>query len=112
MSEVYYGEGILLENNAIEGNAVTTAFASEEGGNYIPDKEYINAGLEWNDDIHAWFYNGKFVADLYDNGGIYTCDTKSDNDVTYIEVIRNKRGAIENINEISKEKLQELILGN
>ena len=99
------------DNNAVfgtkEGEA-TTVFSGYT--NNIPDKEYVKAGIEWNRKNNAWFYDGKLVAALYDhNGGIYTCDIKADESVTYLEVMRNKKGAIEEVHEVTKDKIEELI---
>ena len=99
------------DNNAVfgtkEGEA-TTVFSGYT--NNIPDKEYVKAGIEWNRTNNAWFYDGKLVAALYDhNGGIYTCDIKADESVTYLEVMRNKKGAIEEVHEVTKDKIEELI---
>lgn len=98
-----------IKGEAIKGEA-TTVFSGNS--NNIPDKEYVSAGIEWNRTNNAWFYNGKLVAALYDhNGGIYTCDikTKSREGVTYIEVMRNKNGAIKEVHEVTKDKIEELI---
>lgn len=99
------------DNNAVfgtkEGEA-TTVFSGYT--NNIPDKEYVKAGIEWNRTNNAWFYDGKLVAALYDhNGGIYTCDIKAGENVTYLEVMRNKKGAIEEVHEVTKDKIEELI---
>lgn len=99
------------DNNAVfgtkEGEA-TTVFSGYT--NNIPDKEYVKAGIEWNRKNNAWFYDGKLVAALYDhNGGIYTCDIKAGESVTYLEVMRNKKGAIEEVHEVTKDKIEELI---
>lgn len=99
------------DNNAVfetkEGEA-TTVFSGYT--NNIPDKEYVKAGIEWNRTNNAWFYDGKLVAALYDhNGGIYTCDIKAGESVTYLEVMRNKKGAIEEVHEVTKDKIEELI---
>lgn len=99
------------DNNAVfgtkEGEA-TTVFSGYT--NNIPDKEYVKAGIEWNRTNNAWFYDGKLVVALYDhNGGIYTCDIKAGENVTYLEVMRNKKGAIEEVHEVTKDKIEELI---
>lgn len=98
-----------------DGNAVfeaeeatTTVFS--DNLNSLPDKEYVNAGIEWDQTNNAWFYGGKLVAALYDhNGGIYTCDIKTGESVTYLEVMRNKEGDIGNVREVTKAKIEELI---
>lgn len=99
------------DNNAVFGTKkgeATTVFSGYT--NNIPDKEYVKAGIEWNRTNNAWFYDGKLVAALYDhNGGIYTCDIKAGESVTYLEVMRNKRGAIEEVHEVTKDKIEELI---
>lgn len=99
------------DNNVVFGTKkgeATTVFSGYT--NNIPDKEYVKAGIEWNRKNNAWFYDGKLVAALYDhNGGIYTCDIKADESVTYLEVMRNKKGAIEEVHEVTKDKIEELI---
>ena len=99
------------DNNAVFGTKkgeATTVFSGYT--NNIPDKEYVKAGIEWNRTNNAWFYDGKLVAALYDhNGGIYTCDIKAGESVTYLEVMRNKKGAIEEVHEVTKDKIEELI---
>lgn len=99
------------DNNVVFGTKkeeATTVFSGYT--NNIPDKEYVKAGIEWNRTNNAWFYDGKLVAALYDhNGGIYTCDIKAGEGVTYLEVMRNKKGAIEEIHEVTKDKIEELI---
>ena len=99
------------DNNVVFGTKkgeATTVFSGYT--NNIPDKEYVKAGIEWNRTNNAWFYDGKLVAALYDhNGGIYTCDIKAGESVTYLEVMRNKKGAIEEVHEVTKDKLEELI---
>ena len=99
------------DNNAVIGTKkeeATTVFSCYT--NNIPDKEYVKAGIEWNRTNNAWFYDGKLVAALYDhNGGIYTCDIKAGESVTYLEVMRNKKGAIEEVHEVTKDKIEELI---
>ena len=99
-----------------DGNAVFEAKEEEaatvfsDNPNSLPDKEYVNAGIEWDQTNNAWFYGGKVVAALYDhNGGIYTCDIKTGESVTYLEVMRNKEGDIENVREVTKAKIEELI---
>ena len=98
-----------------DGNAVfeaeeATATVFSDNPNSLPDKEYVNAGIEWDQTNNAWFYGGKLVAALYDhNGGIYTCDIKTGESVTYLEVMRNKEGDIENVREVTKAKIEELI---
>ncbi len=108
-------EAIMLaqydDNNAVFGTKkeeATTVFSGYT--NNIPDKEYINVGIEWNQANNVWFYGGKLVAALYDhNGGIYTCDTKAGESVTYLEVMRNKKGTIEEVHEVTKDKIEKLI---
>lgn len=99
------------DNNVVFGTKkgeATTVFSGYT--NNIPDKEYVKAGIEWNRTNNAWFYDGKLVAALYDhNGGIYTCDIKAGESVTYLEVMRNKKGAIEEVHEVTKDKIEELI---
>lgn len=99
------------DNNVVFGTKkgeATTVFSGYT--NNIPDKEYVKAGIEWNRTNNAWFYDGKLVAVLYDhNGGIYTCDIKAGESVTYLEVMRNKKGAIEEVHEVTKDKIEELI---
>ena len=99
------------DNNVVFGTKkgeATTVFSGY--ANNIPDKEYVKAGIEWNRTNNAWFYDGKLVAALYDhNGGIYTCDIKAGESVTYLEVMRNKKGAIEEVHEVTKDKIEELI---
>lgn len=99
------------DNNVVFGTKkgeATTVFSGYT--NNIPDKEYVKAGIDWNRTNNAWFYDGKLVAALYDhNGGIYTCDIKAGESVTYLEVMRNKKGAIEEVHEVTKDKIEELI---
>ena len=99
------------DNNVVFGTKkgeATTVFSGYT--NNIPDKEYVKAGIEWNRTNNAWFYDGKLVAALYDhNGGIYTCDIKAGESVTYLEVMRNKKGTIEEVHEVTKDKIEELI---
>lgn len=99
------------DNNIVFGTKkgeATTVFSGYT--NNIPDKEYVKAGIEWNRTNNAWFYDGKLVAALYDhNGGIYTCEIKAGESVTYLEVMRNKKRAIEEVHEVTKDKIEELI---
>lgn len=99
------------DNNVVFGTKkgeATTVFSGYT--NNIPDKEYVKAGIEWNRTNNAWFYDGKLVAALYDhNGGIYTCDIKAGESVTHLEVMRNKKGTIEEVHEVTKDKIEELI---
>ena len=52
-----------------------------------------------------WVYNGKIIADLYDEGrGIFS----NSNGTMYIEVTRDKSGKISSFQKVSKNRMQEL----
>lgn len=80
---------------------------AQGGSDFVgkPNQEYIDAGLTYQN--NAWYYQDKLAAVLWDeNGGIYTNDTKTDN-VTYIEVLRSQAGTIKEINEVTREKIEQ-----
>lgn len=112
MSEVYFDEDSAAVENPMGDNiAVTGGEAFEEGEAFlgIPDEEYVRNGIEWNEESHAWFFEGKMVAVLYDDdGGIY----QDERGIIYIEVLRDSNGNIEAIHEITKEQMQTLFHDN
>lgn len=81
-------------------------YSSEEGKglNIAVPQEYADYGVSC-DAQGNWVYNGKIIADLYDEGrGIF-----SNSDGTmYIEVTRDKSGKISSFQKVSKNRMQEL----
>lgn len=56
-----------------------------------------------------WMYNGKGIAALYDdNGSLFT----DENGTAYLHVIRDKSGKIQEIEEISKEQINKMLMNN
>ena len=81
-------------------------YSSEEGKglNIAVPQEYADYGVSC-DAQGNWVYNGKIIADLYDEGrGIFS----NSNGTMYIEVTRDKSGKISNFQKVSKNRMQEL----
>ena len=80
---------------------------SSEGGkglNIAVPQEYADYGVSC-DAQGNWVYNGKIIADLYDEGrGIFS----NSNGTMYIEVTRDKSGKISSFQKVSKNRMQEL----
>ena len=95
-----------------EGGSETIAaddmgeYSSEEGKglNIAVPQEYADYGVSC-DAQGNWVYNGKIIADLYDEGrGIFS----NSNGTMYIEVTRDKSGKISSFQKVSKNRMQEL----
>ena len=81
-------------------------YSSEEGKglNIAVPQEYADYGVSC-DAQGNWVYNGKIIADLYDEGrGIFS----NSNGAMYIEVTRDKSGKISSFQKVSKNRMQEL----
>lgn len=81
-------------------------YSSEEGKglNIAVPQEYADYGVSC-DAQGNWVYNGKIIADLYDEGrGIFA----NSNGTMYIEVTRDKSGKISSFQKVSKNRMQEL----
>lgn len=81
-------------------------YSSEEGKglNIVVPQEYADYGVSC-DAQGNWVYNGKIIADLYDEGrGIFS----NSNGTMYIEVTRDKSGKISSFQKVSKNRMQEL----
>ena len=81
-------------------------YSSEEGKglNIAGPQEYADYGVSC-DAQGNWVYNGKIIADLYDEGrGIFS----NSNGTMYIEVTRDKSGKISSFQKVSKNRMQEL----
>lgn len=81
-------------------------YSSEEGKglNIAVPQEYADYGVSC-DTQGNWVYNGKIIADLYDEGrGIFS----NSNGTMYIEVTRDKSGKISSFQKVSKNRMQEL----
>ena len=81
-------------------------YSSEEGKglNIAVPQEYADYGVSC-DAQGNWVYNGKIIADLYDEGrGIFS----NSNGTMYIEVTRYKSGKISSFQKVSKNRMQEL----
>ena len=81
-------------------------YSSEEGKglNIAVPQEYADYGVSC-DAQGNWVYNGKIIADLYDEGrGIFS----SCNGTMYIEVTRDQSGKISSFQKVSKNRMQEL----
>ena len=81
-------------------------YSSEEGKglNIAVPQEYTDYGVSC-DAQGNWVYNGKIIADLYDEGrGIFS----NSNGTMYIEVTRDKSGKISSFQKVSKNRMQEL----
>lgn len=81
-------------------------YSSEEreGLNIAVPQEYADYGVSC-DAQGNWVYDGKIIADLYDEGrGIFS----NSNGTMYIEVTRDKSGKISSFQKVSKNRMQEL----
>ena len=81
-------------------------YSSKEGKglNIAVPQEYADYGVSC-DAQGNWVYNGKIIADLYDEGrGIFS----NSNGTMYIEVTRDKSGKISSFQKVSKNRMQEL----
>ena len=81
-------------------------YSSEEGKglNIAVPQEYADYGVSC-DAQGNWVYNGKIIADLYDEGrGIFS----NSNGTMYIEVTRDKSGKISSFQKVSKNRMQEI----
>ena len=81
-------------------------YSSEEGKglNIAVPQEYADYGVSC-DAQGNWVYNGKIIADLYDEGrGIFS----NSNGTMYIEVTRDKSGKISSFQKVSNNRMQEL----
>lgn len=81
-------------------------YSSEEGKglNIAVPQEYADYGVSC-DAQGNWVYNGKIIADLYDEGrGIFS----NSNGTMHIEVTRDKSGKISSFQKVSKNRMQEL----
>ena len=78
-------------------------YSSEEGKglNIAVPQEYADYGVSC-DAQGNWVYNGKIIADLYDEGrGIFS----NSNGTMYIEVTRDKSGKISSFQKVSKNRI-------
>lgn len=81
-------------------------YSSEEGKglNIAVPQEYADYGVSCDAQGNG-VYNGKIIADLYDEGrGIFS----NSNGTMYIEVTRDKSGKISSFQKVSKNRMQEL----
>ena len=81
-------------------------YSSEEGKglNIAVPQEYADYGVSCDAQGNL-VYNGKIIADLYDEGrGIFS----NSNGTMYIEVTRDKSGKISSFQKVSKNRMQEL----
>ena len=102
------GEGSVFEEGGSENIAADDMgeYSSEEGKglNIAVPQEYADYGVSC-DAQGNWVYNGKIIADLYDEGrGIFS----NSNGTMYIEVTRDKSGKISSFQKVSKNRMQEL----
>ena len=81
-------------------------YSSEEGKglNIAVPQEYADYGVSC-DAQGNWVYNGKIIADLYDEGSAIFSNS---NGTMYIEVTRDKSGKISSFQKVSKNRMQEL----
>lgn len=81
-------------------------YSSEEGKglNIAVPQEYADYGVSC-DAQGNWVYNGKIIADLYDEGREIFSNS---NGTMYIEVTRDKSGKISSFQKVSKNRMQEL----
>lgn len=101
-------EGSVFEEGGSENIAADDMgeYSSEEGKglNIVVPQEYADYGVSC-DAQGNWVYNGKIIADLYDEGrGIFS----NSNGTMYIEVTRDKSGKISSFQKVSKNRMQEL----
>ena len=83
-------------------------YSSEEGKglNIAVPQEYADYGVSC-DAQGNWVYNGKIIADLYDEGrGIFS----NSNGTMYIEVTRDKSGKISSFQKVSKIECRNYLL--
>jgi len=101
-----------MKGSVFEGGSENIAaddmgeYSSEEGKglNIAVPQEYADYGVSC-DAQGNWVYNGKIIADLYDEGrGIFS----NSNGTMYIEVTRDKSGKISSFQKVSKNRMQEL----
>ena len=101
-------KGSVFEEGGSENTAADDMgeYSSEEGKglNIAVPQEYADYGVSC-DAQGNWVYNGKIIADLYDEGrGIFS----NSNGTMYIEVTRDKSGKISSFQKVSKNRMQEL----
>lgn len=101
-------KGAVFEEGGSENIAADDMgeYSSEEGKglNIAVPQEYADYGVSC-DAQGNWVYNGKIIADLYDEGrGIFS----NSNGTMYIEVTRDKSGKISSFQKVSKNRMQEL----
>ena len=101
-------QGSVFEEGGSENIAADDMgeYSSEEGKglNIAVPQEYADYGVSC-DAQGNWVYNGKIIADLYDEGrGIFS----NSNGTMYIEVTRDKSGKISSFQKVSKNRMQEL----
>ena len=101
-------KGSVFEEGGSENIAADNMgeYSSEEGKglNIAVPQEYADYGVSC-DAQGNWVYNGKIIADLYDEGrGIFS----NSNGTMYIEVTRDKSGKISSFQKVSKNRMQEL----
>lgn len=101
-------KGSVFEEGGSENIAADDVgeYSSEEGKglNIAVPQEYADYGVSC-DAQGNWVYNGKIIADLYDEGrGIFS----NSNGTMYIEVTRDKSGKISSFQKVSKNRMQEL----
>lgn len=101
-------KGSIFEEGGSENIAADDMgeYSSEEGKglNIAVPQEYADYGVSC-DAQGNWVYNGKIIADLYDEGrGIFS----NSNGTMYIEVTRDKSGKISSFQKVSKNRMQEL----
>ena len=104
----YEMKGSVFEEGGSENIAADDMgeYSSEEGKglNIAVPQEYADYGVSC-DAQGNWVYNGKIIADLYDEGrGIFS----NSNGTMYIEVTRDKSGKISSFQKVSKNRMQEL----
>lgn len=109
--EVYADREQINETEVTPEYQEATAVASEQG--IIEDvdvpAEYASYGITADAHTGAWKYRGKTVAVFYDKGRYLTTYDAPGEVAVYLEVRRNKKDEIQEIKELSKKKMQELL---
>ena len=90
--------------NIVAGDLGEYSCEEGKGLNIAVPQEYADYGVSC-DAQGNWVYNGKIIADLYDEGrGIFS----NSNGTMYIEVTRDKSRKISSFQKVSKNRMQEL----
>ena len=94
------------KTETVPAPAAGSTEAVESGEPLQPSAEYAAAGISAKK--NSWYYQGKAIASIYDdNGDIYM--NESDANGSYLHVVRDTKGAISQIDVLTKAQFKEVV---